>query len=117
MYSLLSPTKQALSQLVKGYKITISSTVLLASENKNLCMENQHQKGKRAQRRIYIARGGVLSGAKGASYAQTTRRGQQRGQQRGQPSDRGEHCQSVVYASQQNIIYVRALDGRQLASK
>jgi len=48
------------------------SAVLLASENKNLRMENRRQKGKRAQRRTYIARGGVLLGAEGASRAQAT---------------------------------------------
>jgi len=48
------------------------SAVLLASENENLRMENRRQKRKRAQRRTYIARGGVLLGAEGASRAQAT---------------------------------------------
>ena len=38
-------------------------------------MENQRQKRKRAQRRTYIARGGVLSGAEGLSRAQAARKG------------------------------------------
>ena len=50
--------------------MAMSSAVLLASENKKLRVENQRQKRKKAQRRTYIARGGVLSGAEGASRAQ-----------------------------------------------
>ena len=46
------------------------SAVLLASENKKLRIENQRQKKKKAQRRTYIARGGVLLGAEGVSRAQ-----------------------------------------------
>ena len=69
-HSPLSPTGQALSQLAKGCEMAISSTVLLTSKNEKLCMENRRQKKKKAQRRTYIARGGVLSGAEGASRAQ-----------------------------------------------
>ena len=65
-----SPTEQALSQLVKGCEMAMSSAVLLTSENEKLRVENQRQKRKRAKRRTYIARGGVLSGAEGASRAQ-----------------------------------------------
>jgi len=43
------------------------SAVLLVSENKKLYMENQRQKRKKAKKRTYIARGGVISGAEGAS--------------------------------------------------
>jgi len=46
------------------------SAILLASENEKLHMENQRQKWKRVKKRTYIARGGVLSGAEGASCAQ-----------------------------------------------
>ena len=63
-----SPTEQALGQLVKGCEIAMSSAVLLASENKRLYIENQRQKRKRAQRRTYIARRGVLLGVEGLSY-------------------------------------------------
>ena len=69
MHSLLSPIEQALGYLIKGYKMAILSAVLLTSENEKLQMENQRQKRKRAQKRTYIARGGVLSGAEGASRA------------------------------------------------
>jgi len=55
--------------------MAMSSAVLLASENEKLYMENQRQKRKRAQRRTYIARGGVLSGAEGASRAQAAQGG------------------------------------------
>ena len=51
------------------------SAVLLTSENEKLCIENQRQKKKRAKRRIYIAKGGVLLGAEGASRAQAAREG------------------------------------------
>ena len=55
--------------------MAILSAVLLTSENKNLYMENGRQKRKRAQQHTYIARGGVLSGAEGASRAQATQEG------------------------------------------
>ena len=51
------------------------STVLLTSENEKLRIENQCQKKKRAEKRTYIARGGVLSGAEGASRAQAAQEG------------------------------------------
>ena len=70
--SPLSLIEQALSQLIKGCKMAMSSTVLLVSENEKLCVENQYQKRKRAKRRTYIARGGVLLGAKESSHAQAT---------------------------------------------
>jgi len=40
-HSLLSPTEQALGQLVKGCEMAMLSAVLLASENEKLRMENQ----------------------------------------------------------------------------
>ena len=51
------------------------SAILLASKNKRLYIENQRQKRKRAKRRTYIARGGVLLGAEGASRAQAAQEG------------------------------------------
>ena len=53
----------------------MSSAVLLATENQKLRMENQRQKQKRATKRMYIARGGVLSGAEGLSRAQAVQKG------------------------------------------
>ena len=40
--------------------MAILSAVLLASENEKLHIENQRQKRKRAKKRTYIAKGGVL---------------------------------------------------------
>ena len=65
-----SPSGHAITQLVKGCEMAMSSAALLASENERLRMENQRQKRKRKQRRMYIAKRGVLSGAEGASRAQ-----------------------------------------------
>jgi hypothetical protein len=42
-------------------------------------MENQHQKRKRAKKCTYIARGGVLLGAEGASRAQAAQEGVAKG--------------------------------------
>ena len=55
--------------------MAILSAVLLISENKKLYIENQRQKKKRVEKRTYIARGGVLLGAEGASYAQAAQEG------------------------------------------
>ena len=54
--------------------MAISSTVLLASENEKLYMENQRQKRKRVQQRMYIAKGGVLLGVEGLSHAQAVQK-------------------------------------------
>ena len=61
MQSPLSLIEQVLNQLVKGCEIAMNSTVLLASQNKKLFTENQHQKQKKAQRQSYIAKKGILS--------------------------------------------------------
>src|SRR5436305_13455632 len=55
-----SPTDLALNQLVKGCQMAMNSVVLLAKENRQLRIENQRQKKKRAKNRSYIAIGGVL---------------------------------------------------------
>jgi len=59
--------------------MAILSAVLLASENEKLYMENQCQKTKRVKKRKYIAKGGVLLGAEGASRAQAVREGAVKG--------------------------------------
>ena len=51
------------------------SAILLAVENKRLYIENHCQKRKRAKKRTYIARGGVLLGAEGASRVQAAQQG------------------------------------------
>jgi len=54
--------------------MVILSAILLISKNKKLCIENQRQKRKRVKKRTYIARGGVLLGAEGASCAQVAQK-------------------------------------------
>ena len=54
---------------------TRSSAVLLATENQKPYIENQRQKRKRATKRTYIARGGVLLGAEELSRAQAVQKG------------------------------------------
>jgi hypothetical protein len=51
--------------------MAMSKVVLLASEVEKLRVENQRQKKKRAQKRLYIAKGGILVGTEGAARAQT----------------------------------------------
>jgi len=51
------------------------SAILLTVKNKKLYIENHRQKKKRAKKRTYIARGGVLLGAEGASCAQAAQQG------------------------------------------
>ena len=48
--------------------MAMNSAVLLAEENRQLHIENQRQKKKRAERRSYIATGGVLTFRKGWIY-------------------------------------------------
>ena len=55
--------------------MAMASAILLASENEKLYIENQREKKKRAKKRTYIARGGVLSGAEGASRTQAAQEG------------------------------------------
>ena len=104
-HSPLNPTEQAIGQLVKGCEIAMSSAVLLASENENLRMENQRQKRKRAKKCTYIARGGVLSGAEGASRAQAAQEGAAEGAaeaaaERPQRAPRKySMCQSLEYTA------------------
>lgn len=62
-----TPTQKAIGQLVKGCQLAMHSAVLLASQNEKLYVENQRQKRKRGQKRSYLRRGGVLSGAEGHS--------------------------------------------------
>jgi hypothetical protein len=62
-----TPTERALDQLVKGCEIAIHNAKILASYNQQLLAENKRQKQKRAQKKSYIAKGGVLSGAEAQS--------------------------------------------------
>ena len=65
-----TPTQKAIGQLVKGCQLAMNSAILLASQNEQLQIENQRQKRKRSQKRSYVARGGVLSGAEGQSLTE-----------------------------------------------
>jgi hypothetical protein len=65
-----SPTGQAFKQLVKGCQLAMHSAVLLADENKQLRAANERQKKKRATKRSYIAKGGVLTVQEGLNRAQ-----------------------------------------------
>ena len=68
-----SPTEQALNQLVKGCQIAMHNAVILANQNEKLFAENQRQKRKRNQRRSYIGRGGILTGAEAQNRIETER--------------------------------------------
>ncbi len=62
-----SPTEQVLNQLAKGCEIAMHRVALLADQAEKLLDENHRQKRKRAQKRSYIARGGVITGAEAVS--------------------------------------------------
>jgi hypothetical protein len=51
--------------------MAMNSAVLLADENKQLRAENERQKKKKANRRSYIAQGGVLTVEKGLDRSKT----------------------------------------------
>jgi hypothetical protein len=51
------------------------SAVILTEENRELRVENQKQKVKRAKKRTYIATGGVLSVQEGLDRSNTTSKG------------------------------------------
>ena len=62
-----------------------------------------------AKKRMYIARGGILLGVKGAFYAQAA--------QKGAVERPSKYYISVAYANQQNIMHACALEVRLAASK
>jgi hypothetical protein len=66
-----SLTDLALNQLVKGCEMAMNSAVLLREEVRQLRIENQRQKKKRAKKRSYIAIGGVLTVQEGLDLSQT----------------------------------------------
>ena len=69
-YTPPSPTSQAINQLVKGCALAMNGAVLMASHVKGLEAENIKQKRKRAAKRKYIAKGGVLLVADGISLSE-----------------------------------------------
>jgi hypothetical protein len=66
-----SPTDRAVQQLIKGCQMAMHSAVLLADENKKLRAANERQKKKRAARRSYITKGGVLTVQEGLNRSIT----------------------------------------------
>ena len=77
--SLLSPTNLALNQLVKGCQMAMNSAILLAEENRQLQAENERQKRKKAKKRSYIAKGGVLIVQEGLDLSRIANEGLQSG--------------------------------------
>jgi hypothetical protein len=76
---LPTPTNRALNQLVKGCQLAMNSAVLLAEENRQLRRENERQKKKRAQKKVYIATGGVLTIQEGIDLCQAAQKGSKGG--------------------------------------
>jgi len=87
-----SPTELALNQLVKGCQVAMHSAIFLAHENERLRTENQRQKRKKAQKRSYLAKGGVLTGAEAQSLIETERISRTEAEAR----DRGEVRQRAL---------------------
>ena len=69
---LPTPENQALHQLVKAGQLAMNSAVLLAEEVRQLRSENERQKRKRAKKRTFIAKGGVLTIQEGRDLSQNT---------------------------------------------
>jgi hypothetical protein len=67
---LPTPENQALRQLVKAGQLAMNSAVLLAEEVRQLRSESERQKRKRAKKRTFIAKGGVLTIQEGRNLSQ-----------------------------------------------
>jgi hypothetical protein len=67
---LPTPENQALYQLVKAGQLAMNSAVLLAEENRQLRHEVKRQKRKKAKKRTFIAKGGVLTVQEGRDLSQ-----------------------------------------------
>jgi hypothetical protein len=67
---LPTPENRALYQLVKAGQLAMNSAVLLAEEVRQLQSENKRQKRKRAKKRTFIAKGGVLTVQEGRNLSQ-----------------------------------------------
>jgi hypothetical protein len=68
--ALPTPTNQALGQIIKGCHLAMNSAVILTEENRQLRSESERQKRKRAKKRTYIAKGGVLTIQEGRNLSQ-----------------------------------------------
>jgi hypothetical protein len=71
---LPTPENRALHQLVKAGQLAMNSAVLLAEEVRQLRSESERQKRKRAKKRTFIAKGGVLTIQEGRDLSQNTTR-------------------------------------------
>jgi hypothetical protein len=69
-----SPTEQAFNQVVKACEMMMHTNTLLVHENTRLWTENNHQTQKRAKKRSYLQRGGLLTGAEGLSLIEAEER-------------------------------------------
>jgi hypothetical protein len=69
---LPTPENRALYQLVKAGQLAMQSAVILAEENRQLRHEAERQKKKKAQKRTFIAKGGVLTVQEGRDLSQNT---------------------------------------------
>jgi hypothetical protein len=67
---LPTPENQALYQLVKAGQLAMQSAVLLAEEVRQLRHETERQKKKKAKKRTFIAKGGVLTVQEGRDLSQ-----------------------------------------------
>jgi len=98
-----SPTDQALNQLVKGCQLAMHSALILAHENGKLREENHRQKRKRAQRRSYLTKGGILTGAEAQSLIENERisrteaEARDRGEVRQRAPPKCSVCQSLEH--------------------
>mgnify|MGYP003428884493 FL=1 len=83
--------------------MAMHSAVLLAHENKRLQSENQRQKRKREKRRLYIAKGGILTGAEAQSLiereeiSRTEVEARDRGEVRQRAPPKCSVCQSLEH--------------------
>ena len=58
--SLLSFTVQAVNQLIKGCRLAMHNATLFAAENRQLRAANEKVKKKRAVKKLFVRKGGVL---------------------------------------------------------
>jgi hypothetical protein len=72
--ALPTPENRALNQLVKGCQLAMQSAVLLAEEVRQLRHEAKRQKRKKAKKRTFIAKGGVLTIQEGRDLSQNATR-------------------------------------------
>jgi hypothetical protein len=98
-----SPTEVALNQLVKGCQVAMHSALFLAHENEKLRTENQRQKRKKAEKRSYLAKGGILTGAEAESLiekesiSRTEAEVRDRGEVRQRAPPKCSVCQSLEH--------------------